>query len=92
MGNPNFTFNDINNLANKLLHKLYEATEGDEWESREIEDIYSQIVDGSYDQKNIALRNNVIQLLLSQEFIAISPDKTAISITSTGKFRIYNTR
>lgn len=89
MGNPNFTSTDISKLATKLLHKLYEATEGDEWESREIEDIYSRI-DGSYDLKNIALRNNVIQHLLAQEFISISPDRTAISITNLGKIYIYN--
>ncbi len=67
MAKPNFTIDDISKLANKLIIKLYEATECDEWEVKEIDDIYSQIEDKSYDLTNTPLRNNVIQQLLAQE-------------------------
>ncbi len=90
MAKPNFTPDDISVLANKFLHKLYEATEGDKWEIREIHDIYSQIEGGSYDLTNIALRNNVIQHLLALESISISPERTTASITNKGKNIIYN--
>lgn len=90
MAKPNFTQDDISILAVKLLDKLYESTEGDEWEVREIMYIYSRIEDGSYDLTNIPLRNNVIQHLLALEFISINSNRTSISITNMGKNYIYN--
>jgi hypothetical protein len=90
MAKPNFTQDDISILAVKLLDKLFEATEGDEWEVREIMYIYSRIEDGSYDLTNIPLRNNVIQHLLALEFISINSNRTSISITNMGKNYIYN--
>ncbi len=90
MAKPNFTIDDISKLADELILKLYEATEGDEWEVREIDDIYSQIAVKSYDLTNIPLRNNVIQHLLAQEFISISPERMAVSITNKGKKHVYD--
>ncbi len=89
MVKPNFTPKDINKISLKFLHKLYEATQGDEWEIREIDDLYSQIEAGSYDLTNIPLKNNVIQHLLAKGLINIEPDRKSISITNKGKDYIY---
>lgn len=90
MVKPNFNHEDIEKIAQNFLIKLYESTEGDEWEDRPIDNIYSEIDYKSYDLTNISLRNNVLQYLLAHERIAIDPDRTLVNITFIGKQHYYH--
>jgi hypothetical protein len=80
----NFSVDAIQQLAQKFLNKLYEITEGDEWEEIDVFNIYKEIC-GDYSPDNVRLRHNVLQCLLADGFIILSHDKSTILITSQGK-------
>jgi hypothetical protein len=80
----NFSIDVIKQLAEKLLNRLYDSTEGDEWEEVDFFNLYKEIC-GDYSPENVRLRHNVLQCLLADEFIILSPDKSTVLITSQGK-------
>ena len=79
-----FTNEEVKELAERLLNKLYEESEGDEWELLDLLSLYKDICK-SFSSDNIGLRHNVLQCLLAHGFILLSPDKLMISITAQGK-------
>jgi hypothetical protein len=79
-----FSNETVQDLAEKLLMKLYDATEGDEWEEVNFIAIYNE-VSRKYSPDNVRLRHNVLQCLLYDEFIMLAPDKSSVAITSQGK-------
>lgn len=89
MANPGFRPNTIVQIAQKLLFTLYDNTEGDEWKPIEVIKIYDKEITGSYDPKNVALQNNVLQNLLYRNFISLDENRKKIFITHEGKLYVY---
>jgi len=79
-----FSNKTVQDLAEKLLTRLYDATEGDEWEEVNFIAIYNEVC-GEHSPDNVRLRHNVLQCLLVDEFIMLAPDKSSVAITSQGK-------
>lgn len=87
MEKPQFSTNDIEELGKKILAELFSMTEGDEWQSVSVVNIFTSNKPGLkkeyYDNKHY--RNNALQDLIQKGYIKADEKHETISITHRGK-------
>lgn len=87
MEEPQFSPNDIEELGKKILAELYSMTEGDEWQSVLVADIFRSNELGLKKEfiDNKHYRNNALQDLIQKGYIITDDKHETINITHRGK-------
>ena len=87
MEKPQFSTNDIEVLGKKILAELFSMTEGDEWQSVSVADIFTsnkpKLKKRYYENKHY--RNNALQDLIQKGYIITDEKHETINITHRGK-------
>lgn len=92
MEKPQFTRYTIEEKGKSLLYTLYLETQGDEWEPKSVEDVYTAAGFGTELHDNKPFRNNILQYLIHADWITINEHHDKIKITPIGKLHLYNSR
>jgi hypothetical protein len=90
MENHPFSTDDVEELGKKILSELFSITEGDEWQSVLVKDIFTTNNIGLKEEyyKNEHYRNSALQYLVADGYIITDESHKTINITHRGKHYI----